>query len=66
MSICSLDSLVLNILVFVFFSQYWDYALTVFLDEIVYIHCHQQRKHEFVFILLRIFLPSFTIYSPLE
>lgn len=23
-------------------SQYWDYALTVFLDEIVYIHCHQQ------------------------
>ncbi|XP_069135231.1 small G protein signaling modulator 1-like isoform X4 [Argopecten irradians] len=21
---------------------YWDYALTVYLDEIVYIHCHQQ------------------------
>ncbi|KAK3084137.1 hypothetical protein FSP39_008789 [Pinctada imbricata] len=23
-------------------SLYWDYALTVYLDEIVYIHCHQQ------------------------
>ncbi|XP_052800781.1 small G protein signaling modulator 1-like isoform X2 [Mya arenaria] len=23
-------------------SHYWDYALTIFLDEIVYIHCHQQ------------------------
>ncbi|KAL5017363.1 hypothetical protein ScPMuIL_006952 [Solemya velum] len=23
-------------------SLYWEYALTVFLDEIVYIHCHQQ------------------------
>ncbi|KAL3857444.1 hypothetical protein ACJMK2_012114, partial [Sinanodonta woodiana] len=23
-------------------SVYWDYALTIFLDEIVYIHCHQQ------------------------
>lgn len=26
------------------YSQYWDFALTVYLDEIVYIHCHQQRK----------------------
>ncbi|XP_052224639.1 small G protein signaling modulator 1-like [Dreissena polymorpha] len=23
-------------------SHFWDYALTIFLDEIVYIHCHQQ------------------------
>nr|XP_022341295.1 small G protein signaling modulator 1-like isoform X5 [Crassostrea virginica] len=25
-------------------SQYWDFALTVYLDEIVYIHCHQQHS----------------------
>lgn len=23
-------------------SLYWDYALTIYVDEIVYIHCHQQ------------------------
>ncbi|ESO83806.1 hypothetical protein LOTGIDRAFT_132957 [Lottia gigantea] len=23
-------------------SIYWEYAMTVFLDEVVYIHCHQQ------------------------
>ena len=37
--------LVLQLYLFIFSSQYWDYALTVFLDEIVYIHCHQQRKY---------------------
>lgn len=25
-------------------SMYWDFALTVYLDEIVYIHCHQQHS----------------------
>lgn len=23
-------------------SQYWDFAMTIYLDEVVYIHCHQQ------------------------
>ncbi len=30
--------------VFLCFSLYWDYAVTVFLDEIVYLHCHQQGE----------------------
>lgn len=25
-----------------FFSVYWDYAMTIPLEEIVYLHCHQQ------------------------
>ena len=25
-------------------SQFWDYALTVNLHDVVYIHCHQQGK----------------------
>lgn len=24
------------------FSVYWDYAMTIRLEEIVYLHCHQQ------------------------
>lgn len=24
------------------FSVYWDYAMTIPLEEIVYLHCHQQ------------------------
>ncbi|KAK3771333.1 hypothetical protein RRG08_024289 [Elysia crispata] len=23
-------------------SQYWEFAMTIYLDEVVYIHCHQQ------------------------
>ncbi|CAI9744344.1 Hypothetical predicted protein [Octopus vulgaris] len=26
-------------------SLYWDYALTIYVDEIVYIHCHQQPDY---------------------
>lgn len=26
------------------FSIYWDYALQVRLDEIVYVHCHQDSE----------------------
>jgi len=25
-------------------SLYWDYAMNVQVDEIVYVHCHQQGK----------------------
>lgn len=25
-------------------SVYWDYAMTIRLEEIVYLHCHQQGK----------------------
>lgn len=25
-----------------FTSVYWDYAMTIRLEEIVYLHCHQQ------------------------
>ena len=25
-------------------SQFWDYALTVNLNDVVYIHCHQHGK----------------------
>lgn len=25
-----------------FFSVYWNYAMTIPLEEIVYLHCHQQ------------------------
>ena len=25
-------------------SMFWEFAMTVYVDEIVYIHCHQQRK----------------------
>lgn len=25
-------------------SIYWDYAMTIHLEEIVYLHCHQQGK----------------------
>ena len=28
----------------IFFSVYWDYAMTIRLEEIVYLHCHQQGK----------------------
>ena len=31
--------------IILYFSHFWDYAQTIFLDEIVYIHCHQQRKY---------------------
>lgn len=24
--------------------MYWDYAMTIRLEEIVYLHCHQQGK----------------------
>lgn len=27
-----------------FYSVYWDYAMTIRLEEIVYLHCHQQGK----------------------
>lgn len=27
-----------------FNSVYWDYAMTIRLEEIVYLHCHQQGK----------------------
>ena len=26
------------------YSLYWDYAMNVQVDEIVYVHCHQQGK----------------------
>lgn len=29
---------------FCFFSNFWDYALQVRLDEIVYVHCHQDSE----------------------
>ena len=25
-------------------SVYWDYAMTIRLEEIVYLHCHQQGR----------------------
>lgn len=27
-------------------SVYWDYAMTIHLEEIVYLHCHQQGKRK--------------------
>ena len=30
---------------FNFSSVYWDYAVTVNVEDIVYLHCHQQRKY---------------------
>lgn len=26
-------------------SVYWDYAMTIRLEEIVYLHCHQQGEY---------------------
>lgn len=26
------------------FSMYWDYAMNVNLEEVVYVHCHQKSK----------------------
>lgn len=34
-----------NLLFFLLYSSiYWDYALQVRLDEIVYVHCHQESE----------------------
>lgn len=27
--------------IYISFSVYWDYAMTIRLEEIVYLHCHQ-------------------------
>lgn len=29
------------------YSIFWEYALNVVVDEIVYVHCHQQGKYNF-------------------
>lgn len=39
---------------FISFSLYWDYAVTIYLDEIVYLHCHQQRMYCFIIFALNI------------
>lgn len=34
----------LKLALFLYSSVYWDYAMTIRLEEIVYLHCHQQGK----------------------
>lgn len=34
----------LKLALFLRSSVYWDYAMTIRLEEIVYLHCHQQGK----------------------
>lgn len=34
----------LRLALFLCSSVYWDYAMTIRLEEIVYLHCHQQGK----------------------
>ena len=36
---------------FMSFSVFWDYAMTIPLEEIVYLHCHQQGGSTPAFIL---------------
>lgn len=44
----------LDIFFVFFYSVYWDYAMTIPLEEIVYLHCHQQRA----------FVPNVSKLSP--
>ena len=45
--------LLLNLKICVYdYSLYWEYAVTVYLDEIVYLHCHQQREYKYKKVIL--------------